>query len=163
MLRGFYRARYVAAFGLLAALAVPLAATAEDAPAEPNLDAVLNDLAKIGPEQLIAHVESLKAQVGTLKTEAEAATKRAAELEAQSAAVKQRVETIEKFMGAVAAAMAPPAPAPAPEAKAEAAPAEAAPAPAPAEAAPAPAPAPEATAEAAPAEAAPAEAAPAAG
>ena len=61
-------------------LVAPMA-SAEDAPAEaappagPNLDAVLSDLAKIGPDQLIAHVEALKAQIGTLKTEAEAAQK----------------------------------------------------------------------------------------
>ncbi|MBX3179768.1 MAG: hypothetical protein KF886_20635 [Candidatus Hydrogenedentes bacterium] len=132
---------------LAAGLAAPRA-IAEDAPAEPNLDAVLTDLAKIGPDQLVAHVEALRKQVGDLKAEAEAATKRAAELEAQSAAVKQRVETIEKFMAAVTASMAPapeakPEEAPAPEAKAEAAPEEAKPEPAPeakAEAASEPAP-----------------------
>ena len=101
MNKGFFR---VAAVLLLAVVAMSTSVVAEDAPAQPNLDAVLSDLAKIGPDQLIAHVEALKKQIGDLKAEAEAATKRAAELEAQSAAVKAQVETIEKFIGAVAAA-----------------------------------------------------------
>tara|TARA_R110001592_G_scaffold153370_4_gene381783 strand:- start:1378 stop:1806 length:429 start_codon:yes stop_codon:yes gene_type:complete len=133
--------QWIAPVALLAIGFTAPVAMAEDAPAAPNLDAVLTDLAKIGPDQLITHVEALKAEIGTLKAESEAATKKAAELEAQSAAVKAKVETIEKFIASVQVAMAPPAPAPAPEAAPAPAPAAPAPAPAP-EAAPAPAPAP---------------------
>jgi peptidoglycan hydrolase CwlO-like protein len=136
--------KWVAPAALVVVGMVAPSAMAEDAPAAPNLDTVLSDLAKIGPDQLIAHVDALKKQIGDLKAESEAAQKKAAELEAQSTAVKAQVETIEKFIASVQTAMAPPAPAPAP--------AEPAPAPAPAEPAPAPAPAPEAAPAPAPAE-----------
>ena len=47
------------AAGLL--LGAPLAVAQEEAPAEgPSIDAVLADLAKIGPEALIAHVKKLR-------------------------------------------------------------------------------------------------------
>lgn len=147
--------------------AAPLRGYAEEA-AAPAPDAVLTELAKIGPDALVSHVQQLKDKIGKLKADAEAARQQAASLEAQSADVQKRVQTIEQFVANLSAAMNPPAeekPAEAPpaeEQKAEAA-AEPAPAEAMAEAAPAEAPPAEATAEAAPAEAAPAEAAPAEG
>ncbi len=121
-------------------LGAPLATGQEEAPAEgPNIDNVLAELAKIGPEALIAHVKKLREDIDRLKQEAEAARQQAEQLEAQSAQTQKRVLTIEAFMASVGEAMAPPAEeAPAEEVPAEEAPAEEAPAEeAPAEEAPA--------------------------
>jgi hypothetical protein len=121
------------------------AAPAPEAPPAPNPDAVLEEIAKIGPEALFARINELKQQLDSLAAEAEAARLRAEETAAQYAAVRAKVEAFEKLMASFQAAMTPPAEAaPAPEqmAMAEAAPTEAAPPaemPA-AETAPAPAP-----------------------
>lgn len=147
----------------------PVTAQAEEA-AAPAADTVLQELAKIGPDALVTHVQQLKDKIGKLNADADAARKQAESLDAQSAEVQKRVQTIEAFVANLSAAMQPPpppapepAPAPAEAPMAEAAPAPAEPAPAPAE--PAPAPAEPAMAEAAPAPAeptpAPAEPAPA--
>lgn len=104
------------------------AAPAPETPPAPNPDAVLEEIAKIGPEALFARINELKQQVETLAAEAEAARLRAEEAAAQYAAVRAKVEAFEKLMASFQAALTPPAEA-APEAMAmaEAAPAEAAP------------------------------------
>lgn len=109
--------------------AAPAPAPAAPAPApDPAaIDAVLGDLAKIGPEQLTARVADIKKQVGDLQAQAGESRKKADELDAAAAAAAAKVDVIEKFIAALNTAMQPAAPA----------------APAP-EAAPAPAPAPEA-------------------
>lgn len=153
-----------------AILTAPFAWT-QDAPAPPDVNAVIEQMAAVGPEALLARVKELRTAETDLVGQAAALRQQADQKDAEAAALRARIAAVEKFTGDLAAMIAPP-PAAAPvaaqpaaaPAPAEAAPAEAAaPAPAPAEAAPAPAvaaPAP-AAATPAPAEAAPAPAAPA--
>lgn len=111
-----------------AALIAPAAIAEEEAkPAEPqgpNIDKVLEELSKIGPEALVARVNELKAQVAAKEKEATDAQAAADAKKAEVAALKAKIATIENFTKAVTAAMAPPAEQP----KAEAPPAEAKPA-----------------------------------
>ncbi len=135
-----------------ALLAAPLAWT-QDAPPPPDVNAVIEQMAAVGPDALLARVKELKAAEGDLVKQATDLRTQADQKDAEANALRARIAAVEKFTTDLAAMSAPPAPAaPAP---AEAAPA---PAPAPAEAAAAPAPAPAEMAAAAPA---PAEAAPA--
>ncbi len=135
-----------------AILAAPLA-SAQDAPAPPDVNAVIEQMAAVGPEALLARVKELRAVETDLVGQATALRQQADQKDAEAAALRARIAAVEKFTGDLAALTAPP-PAPAPV---EAQPAAA---PAPAEAAPAPAEIAAAPADAAPA-AAPAEAAPA--
>jgi len=146
-----------------AMFAAPFVA-AQDAPPAPDVNAVIEQMAAVGPEALLARVKELRAAETDLVGQAAALRQQADQKDAEAAAVRARIAAVEKFTGELAAMITPP-PAPAPaEAQPAAAPAPAEAAPAPAEAAPAPAPAeaaPAAPAETAPAPAAPAEAAPA--
>jgi uncharacterized coiled-coil DUF342 family protein len=90
---------------------MPHGGFSQEAPAPaPDVDAVLQELAKIGPEALVAHVDTLRKQIDDLKNEAAAARTKADELDAQSASAKARVAAVEAFMASVQAAMQPPAP-----------------------------------------------------
>jgi pyruvate dehydrogenase E2 component (dihydrolipoamide acetyltransferase) len=143
-----------------ALLAAPLV-SAQDAPAAPDVNAVIEQMAAVGPEALLARVKELRAAEADLAGQATALRQQADQKDAEAAAVRARIAAVEKFTGELAAMIAPPPAPPAAEAQPAAAPAPAEAAPAPAEAAPAaPAPA-EAAPAPAPAEAAPAEAAPA--
>jgi hypothetical protein len=157
-----------------AVLAAPLvwAADAPPAPPAPDVNAVIEQMAAVGPTALLARVKELKAAEAELGTQAKALRQQADQKDAEAAALRGRIAAVEKFTADLAA-MAAPAPvtpaapaaaaaAPVPAAPADAAPAAATAAAAPAQAAPAPAaPAPAASAPAAPAPAAPAAAAPA--
>jgi len=141
-----------------ALLAAPIAWT-QDAPPPPDVNAVIEQMAAVGPDALLARVKELKAAEAELLKQAADLRTQADQKDAEVNALRARIAAVEKFTSDLAAMSAPPAP-PAPPAEAQPAaapPAEAAPAPAPAEAAAAPAPAPaEMAATPAPAEAAPA-------
>ena len=89
---------------------------------------VVDDIAALGPEALLAHVKGLKTKEQALKSQAEDLRKQAATMDAQATAMRARVEAVEKFTSELAALLAPPAPAPpvAPAEPAAAPPAEAA-------------------------------------
>ena len=146
-----------------AILAAPLAWT-QDAPKPPDVNAVIEQMAAVGPEALLARVKELKTAETDLAGQAAALRQQADQKDAEAAALRARIAAVEKFTGDLAAMAAPPPapvaaqPAAAPTPAAPAMAPAAAPTPAPAEAAPA---APAVAAAAAPAEAQPAPAAPA--
>lgn len=139
-----------------ALLAAPLAWT-QDAPPPPDVNAVIEQMAAVGPDALLARVKELKAAEADLVKQAADLRAQADQKDADVNALRARIAAVEKFTADLAAMSAPPPP-PAEAQPAAAPPAEAAPAPAETAAAPAPEAAP--PAEAAPA--AMAEAAPAA-
>ena len=125
----------------------------EAAPA-PDVNQVIEQMAAVGPEALLARVKELKSAEQGLVKQAGDLRAQADQKDKEAEALRARIAAVEKFTAALAAAMAPPPlPELAKEAKAEPAPApaEAAPAPPPAEAAAPPAEQPAPPAEAAPA------------
>lgn len=133
--------RRISIFTVLLAAIVMVPVHAEDPSV---LDKVIADLAKVGPDALLARVKELKDKSVALNKEAAGLRTKADQLDAQAATLKAQVDAVEKFTTELAKAMAPPpAPAPTPAAPAATpAPAPAKPAePAPAKpAAPVPAP-----------------------
>lgn len=102
----------------------PAEAAPAEEPAGPNVDKVLEELATIGPEALVARVKEMQAQVDAKQKEAADLRAKAEAAQAEAEALKQRIATIEGFTKAVNDAMAPPAEEqvaekPAEEAKAE--------------------------------------------
>lgn len=89
----------------------PAVLRAEEAPA-PTPDKVIEDLGKIGPDALAAHVAALKKTVDDTTKQAQDMRAQADALEAQAKALQAKIEAIEKFVAAVNAAIQP-APAPA--------------------------------------------------
>jgi uncharacterized protein (DUF3084 family) len=120
----------VVSAGLMSALG----ANAQDAP---NVDAVMDQVAAVGPDALIARVKELKAAEEQLKKESAELRQQADQKDKAAEQMRTRIAAVEKFLNELNVAMNP-QPAPAEEATpaAEEAPAEA-PAPAPAEEKPA--------------------------
>lgn len=118
---------------LLAAALVSLAQPGAMAQDAPNVDTVMDQVAAVGPDALIARVKELKAAEAALKNEAAELRKQADQKDQAAAQMQTRIAAVEKFLTDLNAAMNPAPPAPA-EAKPAA---EAAPAPAPAEEKPA--------------------------
>lgn len=128
----------------LVALIAAAPAFADEAP-KPDVNKVLEDMAAIGPDALLARVKELRATEQQLKNQAAELRKQADQKDAEAAALRKRIETVEKFTADLVAATKPPEPKPAPEAKPAAQPAPAKPEPQPAPApAEQPAPQPEA-------------------
>ncbi len=121
---------------IAAALLMSGAAWTDEAP-KPDVNKVIEDMAAIGPEQLLARVNELKAAEQEYVKQAADLRAQADQKDAEVAALRARIAAVEKFTTELAAAMAP-APPPAPAAEAAAPPAEAAPAPPAAEMAAAP-------------------------
>jgi 2-oxoglutarate dehydrogenase E2 component (dihydrolipoamide succinyltransferase) len=147
---------------LAAALMAAVGAWAQDAPPAPDVNKVIEDMAAIGPDALLARVKELKAVEQNTVQQAAELRAQADQKDSEANALRARIAAVEKFTAELTAAMTPPAPKPAPEATPAAAPPPAEPVPAPAEVAQAPAEPALAPAEmaAAPAEAAPAPAEP---
>ncbi len=120
---------------LTAALAVCVTSIGAQEPAKPDVDAVVEQIAAIGPEALVARVKELKAAEGNLKQEAVQLRQQADAKDKEAEAIRNRVAAVEKFLTDLNAVMnpQPPAepaaqpaadPAPAPAAEPAAAPAE---------------------------------------
>ena len=110
--------------GAAVLMAMPVFAEEPAAPPAPNVDQVLSDLAKIGPDALVARVNELKAAIAAKEKEAADLAAQSEAKKKEAEALKAQVATIEGFTKAVTAAMAPPPekpaePAPAAEAKPE--------------------------------------------
>jgi hypothetical protein len=142
---------------MIAAVVLVTGAAWSDDPPKPDVNKVIEDMAAVGPEQLLARVQELKNAEQELIKQAADLRAQADQKDAEVNALRARIAAVDKFTTELAAAMAPaPAAAPAPVAEAAPAPtpeAVAPPPPAAEMAAATPAPAPEATP---PAEAAPA-------
>jgi len=109
---------------ILAGLAVVGVAWAPGASADDaKVNQLIEEIAEVGPEALVARVAELKKQEEALRKEAETLRKQAAEKEAAAKATQKRVQAVETFLAKMAE-MAPQKPADQPEqAKADAPPA----------------------------------------
>jgi len=95
------------AFAAPAAMAQDEEAKAEEAAQGPNVDKVLEELAAIGPEALLKRVDEMKAQVKATEEEAAKLRSQADAKAKEAEALKQRIQTIEKFTADLNKAMNP--------------------------------------------------------
>ena len=108
-------------------VAAPGMTWAEDPP-PPDINKVVEDIAAVGPEALLAHVKGLKIKEQELKAQAEELRKQAGNKDAEAARLHKRIEAVDKFTTELAAVLNP-----APPPEVPAAPPSAEPAPTPAE------------------------------
>ncbi len=99
---------------IAALMALPVAA--DEAP-KPDVNKVIEEIAAVGPDALLARVQELKASERQLKKQAADLRKQADQKEAEAARLRQRIAAVEKFTSELVAATKPAEPKPAPEAK----------------------------------------------
>jgi WD40 repeat protein/FtsZ-binding cell division protein ZapB len=99
----------LAAGSLFSAVLVGQAKAEEAAPAEPNVDALLDELVKLKPEQVAAKLAELKQQLADLQAQAVAKRQEADRIDAQTKASQERLAALEGHVKALAGLFAAPA------------------------------------------------------
>lgn len=110
-------------FGLILVAMLAALPAASEEPAKPDVNKVIEEIAAVGPEALLARVKELKSAQEQLKKQAADLRKQADQKDAEAKQLQARIAAVEKFTSDLMAAAKPAEPKPAPEAKPAAQPA----------------------------------------